>query len=239
MPLIDVVMPVRNGGRYLQRALDSLAAQTLGDFRLVICDDGSSDDTPSIIGAETRFPVIAIRHEEKRGIARSLNELIELSSDCTYIARFDADDECMPDRFERQVGFLVSHPEVGIVGSAMTVIDGEGRSLGVLKYPSCDEEIRLEMLFSDPLAHPALMLRASIFKDPTNLYDPDSAFVEDYELWSRLFRVTRFANISDPLVNYRRHSQAVGVRDQQEQEPPCGRCRSIIWLDCQSRRRRG
>ncbi len=212
MPLVDVLMPVKNGARFLPAALDSLAAQTMRDFRLLACDDGSTDDTAAILRRETRFPVTMVAHASSVGVARALNTLLDLSSDSRYLARFDGDDLCHPERLQRQVDFLEAHPDVGIVGSAMEIIDEKGATTGHNHYPRDPDGVACELLFSDPLAHPAVMLRANIFRgDNAARYDQAYTVTEDYELWCRLSTTTRMANLPEPLVRYRRHAQAVGV----------------------------
>jgi acetyltransferase-like isoleucine patch superfamily enzyme len=231
MALIDVLIPVRNGAKFLPATFDSLAGQTLRDFRVLICDDGSTDDTPAIIAAERRFPVVAVTHSSSHGIARSLNHLIETALATTsgeparYFARIDADDLCRHDRFERQVRFLEGHAEVGVVGSALQEIDPLGRLIGERRYPSDHDAIRFELLFSDPLAHPALLLRREVLADPAGRYDPGFDPAEDYELWCRLAGRVRFANIDETLVSYRRHVGAVGLARKQQQSEMMDRIR--------------
>ncbi len=218
MSRIDVILPVKNGERFLKAALDSLARQTFQDFRLLACDDGSTDSTGEILSGESRFPVLVVRHETSLGVAASLNALLEKSEGCTYIARFDGDDLCHPERFARQTTFLEAHPEIGIVGTGLEIIDSEGRVCERTIYPLSDAEIRTELMFRDPLAHPALMIRAHLLRDPLNRYDPAFGVTEDYELWCRLSSRVRFANLPDPLLRYRRHGASVGVNRRTQQE---------------------
>lgn len=221
-------MPIRNGSRHLPQALDSLAAQTRKDFRLIVCDDGSTDDTAAIVQAETRFTVTCFRNESRPGIVSALNQLIEagLRSGSPYLARFDADDICHPERFARQVAFLESRPDVGIVGSNLRLIDAMGSPAGEHRYPESDEAIRFELLFEDALAHPALLLRATVLADPTARYAADYEYAEDYDLWCRLALRTRFANLPEDLLTYRRHQQAVSAVRQQEQAAATRRIRA-------------
>lgn len=211
MPLIDVVMTVKNGGPFLSLALDSLAAQSLQDFRLLICNDGSTDGTADVIHNEHRFPVIALHHESSRGIARSVNELLQLPSDSRYIARFDADDICRPDRFARQVAFLEAHPEIGVLGTWMEIIDPRGNTIGHHRYPVDPDSIRCEFIFTDPIGNPSAMARAALFRDTRPCYQSEFTIAEDYDFWSRLSEHTRMANLPDFLVRYRRHGNAGGV----------------------------
>lgn len=216
---IQILMPVRNGARFLPATLDSLAAQTFTDFRLLVCDDGSTDDTPAILANESRFQVSVIRNRQQPGIVSALNQLLEagVASGSPFLARLDADDLCHPDRFQRQCAFMQSHPEVGIVGSALRIIDSQGRPGDRFGYPDNDEAIRFTLLFEDALAHPALLMRTAVFEQPGRHYDAAFEFAEDYELWCRLAGKVGFANLTDELLLYRKHDHAVSVTRQREQ----------------------
>ncbi len=211
MPLIDIIMPVRNGEPFLPAALDSLAVQTCQDFRLVVCDDGSSDRTAAILRAESRFPVLLVQEATSLGVTVALNKLLSLPSDATYVARFDADDICEPDRLHQQVRFLEKHPAIGLVGSWMKIIDGRGHRVGCHHYPTDPDAVRTELIFSNPLAHPAIMARAEVLRRLPGPYNPEYQQAQDFELWCRLDEQTRMANIPRELVRYRRHGDAVGV----------------------------
>jgi glycosyltransferase involved in cell wall biosynthesis len=137
-PLISVLMPIRNGEKYLAEALDSVVAQTLPDFEFIIVDDGSTDSTPALLasyaGYDPRFKILTRDHV---GPVEALNiGLAEARG--TYIARMDGDDICLPQRFEKQANYLRDHPECVLVGSRVMLIDPEGAEL----YPM--ESILLE-----------------------------------------------------------------------------------------------
>lgn len=231
MPLIDVLIPVRNGAAFLPETLDSLAHQTLADFRVLVCDDGSTDATPAILAAERRFPVLVTRHERSRGISASLNALIALSlsapaaTAARFLARLDADDLCRADRFEQQVRFLEAHPDIGIVGSWFLEIDPRGQVVGERRLPVDPAAIRFELLFSDPLSHPALLLRHEVFAGSDERYDSGFDNAEDYRLWCLLAHRVRFANIPEPLISYRRHPGAVGIERRRQQTEMMDRVR--------------
>lgn len=207
MALIDVIMTVKDGAGHLPAALDSLAAQTLRDFRLLACDDGSTDSTADIFASERRFPVVLVRNGKNLGISASANTLLDLA-DARYIARFDGDDVCEPERFAKQVAFLEAHPEVGVLGTGVTLIDAAGNTIGRTRYPETDADIRLGLLNACPVAQPAVMLRASVVRDHGLRYDTSLDSSEDYDLWCRLSRHTKLANLRECLTRYRRHGSA-------------------------------
>src|SRR5262249_27985914 len=139
LPLVSVVMNVRNGAAYLQRAIDSVLTQTLHDLELVIVDDGSSDTTPAIIAAAAAAdPRVRAFRQEPAGISVAGNRgVAEARSD--LIARLDADDIALPDRLERQAAWLEAHREVAVLGGWITGIDPQDRKLRVYQYPADPE----------------------------------------------------------------------------------------------------
>ena len=115
----------------------------------------------------------------------------------------DADDVSMPNRFERQLGFLNAHPEIGVIGSAVILIDRDGGKIKKLAKPETTAELKWQALFSTPLIHPTVFGRVEIFRE--NPYDENLYNSEDYELWSRFIfdREVMLANIPEPLLYYR------------------------------------
>jgi len=201
-------MPVYNAGRFLRECLDSILAQTRADFELIVCDDASCDDSTAILAeyAERDPRVRVLRNERNQGIARTRNRLLEsLPDDCGYIALMDADDVCLPDRLERQLAFLESHPEVGGVGSALEIIDENSQVTGFRGYPTSPAEIRRIMPFRDVLAQPTMMMRRSAV-DEIGAYNPECVCCSDYEYWLRMLEKYDFANLPEPVLRYRMSS---------------------------------
>src|ERR1700722_2036753 len=120
-PRLSVLMPVFNGGRFLAAAVESILKQSLRDFELIAIDDGSTDQSASLLsqlaGSDDRIRVI---RQANAGIVTALNRALELARG-EYIARMDADDAALPSRLARQAAFLDGHPDVAVVGSAITL----------------------------------------------------------------------------------------------------------------------
>ena len=129
-PKISVVMSVYNGTPYLRECIESILNQTCKDFEFIIIDDGSSDNTWKILTeyANQNQQIKLFKNEENIGLTKSLNKGLKLAGG-EYIARQDADDVSLPDRFELQTRFLDAHLEVGALGSSAEVIDEQGMSL--------------------------------------------------------------------------------------------------------------
>lgn len=203
-PTVSVVMPVYNAQKYLGEAVDSILSQTFSDFELIILNDGSSDSSHAILSefVAKDARIVYKNFTRNRGLPSVLNDGIRISHG-RYIARMDQDDISLPERLEKQVNYLQIHPEVGICGSWAEII-GE-RAGEILKYPCAHDEIYAKMLFENALVHPTVMMRSSVIRQHGLLYDTLATHIEDYELWSRALPLVCFANISEPLLQYRLH----------------------------------
>jgi len=213
-PKVSVVMPVKNGELFIVGALESLYRQSYQDFEVLIVDNGSEDRTREIcermIDSRTRL----IPNSGNLTIADALNLGISLANG-EYIARLDCDDLAQPSRFRKQVDFLDSNPDVGIVGSWMKCF-GERRKSW--KYPQKDTAIRLSILFRSPFGHPSVMFRAAWEGGNKGFYDPLFDFAEDLELWTRICSEWRAANIPEFLTFYRTHPRQATKSNLLERE---------------------
>ena len=127
MARISVLMGIYNCAPYLQEALDSLYAQTYQDFKIILCDDGSKDETYAIAqrNAEEHDNIVLIRNEKNMGLNYTLNHCLEYA-DTEYCARMDGDDISLPTRFEEEIKFLDEHPEYAVVSVPMIYFDEKG-----------------------------------------------------------------------------------------------------------------
>ena len=210
LPRVSVLMAVYNGERYLAEALDSVFAQTLADFELVVVDDASTDATATILDdyAQRDGRVIVLRNDENRQLAAALNRGLAACR-APLVARADADDVNLPQRLERQVAFLGAHPDVGVVGCWYDKMDSEGRSLSTGTFPTDHETIYARQLFYSSFLHPSVMFRAGVVRGVGG-YDEAYWTAQDSDLWTRLRDETRFANIPEALVRYRVHGDSIG-----------------------------
>jgi glycosyltransferase involved in cell wall biosynthesis len=217
MPRVSVVMPALNAERTIAESLESLAKQTFTDFEVVVVDDGSSDRTAEIAsGFAGRVQVRVIRHESPLGVARSINDGLA-ATDSELVARLDSDDLALPNRFERQVGWMDGQPSVGVCGSHMTMFEEGSEQRSVLAHPTLSSEIRTALVQRCAIAHPSVVFRRAVI-DRVGNYDERFDFAEDYELWCRASLLgVQFANVPEPLTLYRRHPGQVGKRKAQIQ----------------------
>jgi glycosyltransferase involved in cell wall biosynthesis len=216
-PKISVLMAVYNGAVYLREAIDSVIAQTYRDFEFVIVDDGSSDESVRIVRSycDPRIKLHVAR--TNKGQTTALNVGLRLCEG-EYIARMDGDDVCRPDRFARQVAAFDADPELGIVGSAVWIVDGRGRTLDFSPQPESDAAIRFVSLTRNPFHHPTVMIRRSVLAEHQLEFDERFQANQDFELWTRLLPVTRAANLSQALLRYRIHGSNISVKRLAEQQ---------------------
>lgn len=191
----------------VKEALESLRCQTYSDFILYLKYDGPVHPDVEEYISSLPDPRIRVRGRGKNmGLAVSLNELLEeilRQPDCEFVARMDADDYCLPLRFEKQINYLKSH-EVDIVGSYIRESRYPTVEEGVLvTYPTGHQGCRLIFGKRTPVAHPAVMFRRSYF-DKVGLYPTDTLRAEDDAMWLKGFKGScTFANIPEVLLHMR------------------------------------
>lgn len=209
---IAVLLPVyrKDNPRYASMAIQSIINQTYTNLTLYIGIDGPIDENLSVIikeSEESDSRVKVLWFKENRGLAIVLNDLIDLAFDSgfEYIARMDADDISMLDRFEKQIAFLESNPNIDVIGGAISEIDENGKSRNkVITYPSSPEECRRFFSIRNPHAHPTVMFRKSFFEKIGHAYRPEYRQNQDTMLWLDGFTNDTFnANIPDIVLNFR------------------------------------
>lgn len=209
-PRVSVVMSVYNGEEWVKEAIESILKQTYRDFEFIIGNDGSTDGTKDIL-ARYKDPRLRIMHFQKRlTLTYALNRLLKQIKG-EYIARMDADDIASRERLARQVAFLDSHPEVGIVGSWYEMMRASGEALRAVRTPVTDIEIRRSVIRSNPICHPTMMFRKQLLSR-IGPYDPDLNGAEDYDFVLRALTVTQIANIPEVLLSYRIVDTSVSIQ---------------------------
>jgi glycosyltransferase involved in cell wall biosynthesis len=204
-PFISVVLPVYNAALYLDEAIQSILNQTFTDFELLIFNDASTDDSDKIIRSYSDSRIIYEKMDSHSGLVLLLNKGLEQAKG-KYIARMDADDICMPTRFEEQVAFMESNPIVGICG---TWFENFGKLSGIVKQPILEEEVQLSFFSGTPLGHPTVMMRRSMLEQFHLRYNNDFLYNEDYELFERASAHFAIINIPKVLLQYRKHSTQI------------------------------
>lgn len=198
-PRISVIMGAYNAQEYIAQAIESILNQTYTDYEFIVINDGSTDDTPNIIRryAKSDPRIIFIDNKENQGLIAVLNQGLDMARG-EFIARMDADDISLPQRFEKQVAYLDANPDVGVLG---TLIHG----FGVLDAPGVQIPVVtvFDLLKQNYIAHPSVMLRKALLDKYNLRYNPEYIHCEDMELWSHLIFKTKFHNIMQVLLMYR------------------------------------
>ena len=200
-------MPAYNAEKYIAEAIDSILGQTFEDFEFIILNDCSTDRTEEIILSYDDPRIVYLKNEQNLGVAATLNRGLEVAKG-EYIARMDADDISHSYRLAKQAAFLDSFSGVICCGSA---VEKFGSAQGLCVYPDSDDKIKTTLLLSCPIAHPSVMLRASILRTNKITYDLAFEKVEDYQLWTVLSEYGAFHNLQEPLIRYRIHAEQVST----------------------------
>lgn len=216
-PIVSALMSVYNSERFLAAAVRSILEQTMTDIELVVVDDGSTDGSLAILKSfAAADPRVKLISRGNTGIARALNEGLAIAQG-EFVAKMDADDVSLPDRFIKQIAFLREHPQVVAVGGAWHVIDEADRLLTTLNGPLDDVEIQQHALRGHaPLTHSCAMMRRSALRQIGG-YDADFKYALDLDLWLRLGEVGQLANLPDPVLKFRLHSGSISETKRYEQ----------------------
>ncbi|MGC1473624.1 MAG: glycosyltransferase [Psychroserpens sp.] len=217
-PTISVLMSVYNGENYLSEAIKSVLAQTYRDFEFIIYDDASTDGSSRILNyfADLDKRITLITNSKNRGLTANLKEGVNKANG-KYLARMDADDICLPNRFQVQVNFFQEHDEISLLGSSVIYFDGAGKEF--VAYQVVDhEEIKIQLLLGFTLLHPSVMLRIEKFRDHDLNYDESHKYAQDHELWARAILVVKAYNIREPLLKMREHSNKISFTLKPEQQ---------------------
>lgn len=211
-PILSVVMPVYNSELYVSEAIESILSQTFTDFEFIIALDGCSDRSEEIVNSYHDKRIKVIKNTKNCGISKTLNAAFALAKG-KFIARMDADDIARPERLAKQIKFLESNPQVGVVGSWFYIFgDIEPRIETKPAFP------RLEDFLKEcPLGHPTVMMRKEVWEKRHLAYDPKYKHAEDFELWFRMHSITRLANIQEVLLDYRFHKSGVSFLHEEVQ----------------------
>lgn len=198
-------MPVRNGARYLQAACDSVLSQLPADGEFLIVDDGSTDATPEMLGrlAATDARVRVLR-QAGDGLVTALNRGLR-EARAPLIARMDADDIALPERFARQLAWLAANPGTVALGTGWITIDAAGQTTGTVVPPTSAGAVRTELRIRNCLAHPSVMFRRDAALKIGG-YRRALVGAEDYDLWARLSEQSDVENLPEPLLALRLHS---------------------------------
>jgi glycosyltransferase involved in cell wall biosynthesis len=207
-PLISVVLPAYNCASYLSQAIESILAQTLADFQLLIVYDESKDDTLKIIeNYLARDPRVVLIHGQGERLVGALNLGIQASTG-VYIARMDADDISHPERFAKQVA-QIEKQNLDFCGCNIGMVNEIGRQIKDVIMPTSADLVTITLACTVPFAHGSVMMRKA-FIDQHALRYQAKAFAEDYQFWCEAYHLgARFGNVNERLFDYRHFEQSL------------------------------
>ncbi len=203
-PKVSVIMSVYNGERYLKEAIESILHQTFTDFEFLIVNDGSTDGSLEIIQSYQDGRVRVINNEQNIGLTKSLNKAIRQTRG-EYIARQDADDISLSNRFEEQTKYFDQHPEVALLGTSVYKIDEQGKVVGKIIVP---EKPVGNLLKGNQFSHGSTMFTKEVV-DRLGGYNELFKYCQDYELWGRIAKHYKVRNLTQALYKLRFHGENI------------------------------
>lgn len=212
-PEVSVIMGIYDCADTLSEAIDSVFDQTFTNWELIMCDDGSSDETCNVAEKyRSIYPdkIILMKNECNKGLNYTLNRCLKAAKG-KIIARMDGDDICVPERFEKELAVLENEPEIAIVSSDMNYFDDTG-IWGCISHPEYPKDG--DFLHGSPFCHAPCMVRKEAF-DQVNGYSEGKHLlrVEDYHLWIKMYKAGfRGKNIHEPLYFMRDDREAYSRR---------------------------
>ncbi len=204
-PMISVIMSVYNTKpEYLKEAIDSILNQTFSDFEFIIVDDGSDQKTKEYLSTFKDSRSTIITNDPNIGLTKSLNKALQHCQG-KYIARMDADDISLPQRFEQQYEYMESHPEYAVIGARFR-INGQGTA-----YPvQWSDDMQLRRIhfvyYNDGICHPTAFFRKSFLDEHKIEYDEQVKKAQDYAMWVNIADAGgKIGLCPEVLFTYRMH----------------------------------
>ncbi|PIT88174.1 MAG: hypothetical protein COU29_04145 [Candidatus Magasanikbacteria bacterium CG10_big_fil_rev_8_21_14_0_10_36_32] len=212
---VSINLITYNRADFIVQAMDSILLQTFSDWELIIIDDASTDNTKELVDSyllkDSRIKYV--KQENRCGISRSRNAALKLSVG-KYIAVLDSDDVWSDsNKLKKQVEFLDNNSDYCLVGCGVEVINKQGDRLKKYCNPGEDEEIRKTILIKNPFAHSSVAYRKQTI-DQLIGYDESLKIGEDYDLWLRMGKVGKMANLNNIFIFYRKHTANISVLDR-------------------------
>ncbi|MCK4815385.1 glycosyltransferase [bacterium] len=211
-PKISVIMSVYNGEKYLRKAIESVLSQTFTGFDFIIVNDGSTDDSLRIIQSYHDERIRVINNEWNIGLTKSLNKAIKESC-AEYIARQDADDISLPNRFDEQMQFFEKHPEVSLLGTSIYRIDSNGKMTG--KMITLAKPTMKDLFKGNQFNHGSVMVKRRVLDDVGG-YNELCKYAQDHDLWLRIAKHYEVRNLTKILYKLRSHNKNVRFTNGEE-----------------------
>jgi hypothetical protein len=204
-PTVSVIMAAYNGAAFIRDTIDSVLAQTMRDFEIVVVDDLSKDDTLAVL-ATIDDPRVRVIRAERNGGPAVARTIAMAHARGRFIAGLDQDDICRPDRFARQLDYLDAHPRVVLVGSMIETFCGPTVCAGPFPTLLEPDQIEWAMLMLNPISWSSVMMRGEAARALVPFERDEYRFAEDFDLYQRIRAHGQLARIDEPLLRYRLHA---------------------------------
>lgn len=208
-PVVSTIIPLYNGSRFIRDAVRTALGQTYPSIEVIVVDDGSQDDSASIVASE--FPAARLIRQENAGVSAARNAGVNAAQG-EYVAFLDQDDYWLPNKIERQMKAIAQDPKIGLVHSEVTHFD-EVRQMAVERFNQVRSDLLVgscydRLLLGNAIFNCSVLVRRDVVVQ-AGLFDGDICgnTVQDYDLWLRCARLTKFAYCSEHLAVYRLHPE--------------------------------
>lgn len=217
MQQISVIMPVWNAQDYLSQAIESILSQTYQNFELIIVDDCSSDSSYEIAASFTKksSKIKLLKNAWHRGVSATANKAC-LHATGQFIARMDADDISVPDRLQKQLVFLQTHPDMIAVGGQFVLINKHTLQIGKRTFPLSHKDIYPYAFYFTGLSQPGLMINRNHLPKNFRFYNETLPTAEEVELVFKLFSFGPVANLPDTILYYRIHDTNTSLKNPKQ-----------------------
>lgn len=216
-PRVSIILPTHNGSKWISRSIKSVISQSYADWELLVIDDGSTDETASVVSGfavqDTRIKYI--KNEVNMGIQKTLNKGLNMAIG-PYIARIDDDDTwCDNDKLKKQVEFLDSNADHILLGTGVVMVDENGAELFRYLLPETDAEIKSKILGKNYFVHSSVIFRKDKVLEVGGYGEgEDAKHFEDYDLWLRIGHLGKFANLPIYATAYTVRSGSISVKNR-------------------------
>jgi len=211
---VTILMAAFNASKFIADSIKSVLNQTFQNFELLIINDGSTDNTETIIQSFNDPRIRVIKNETNRGLIESRNIAL-LEAKGNFIAILDSDDIAIVDRLEKQLNAFQNNPDLAVVGSRALIIDQNGKETGEKLDVFTDvDKIKLTLFFENTIVHSSTMIKAEIFRE-FNGYQGDT-LIEDYDLFYRISQKYSIENLENYLVKYRIHGANISIQKKEQ-----------------------
>lgn len=211
MPRVTILMPTYNVAPWVEEAICSVLAQTYTDFTLLVLDDCSTDNTLELVRGITDSRIQIVEGDHNVGLSENLNRGLDIA-ETELLARMDGDDIAEPTWLAKGVEVLDSHPEIGICSFGFQFF---GAKTSVVRFPEHHEDSLVQMLFGCTVIVP--VFRRSVMIDNGLRYSTEAFPAEDYDMWSRCYKVTQVYNVQETMFHYRTHATQISTSKRQAQ----------------------